>query len=587
MKIKLLLSVLVLGALSATAQEASDQYSKNGKAQVVKSSAQLIPDQNEKGKWGYVNPSGDLVVKYNYDSASGLINGFARVSKGEKIGYIDASGKEVLKPEYDEITTFTNGLARVQKGKAYGFINADMQFVIPCKFSAVGSVNDNGLVWVADGKKYGIYRNDGTAIIEPKYKTIGYYTHFEYTYPEENIKDYGYTQKSHYKHDPSYRFPKPYVLEPKPFSKLPVDALGYFYSSSNGFEKNAVVDPNGKELIKAGKYARAYYPFEEGLAPVYTKVRNFGQNDVNFLNINTGTLLLKDDPSSLWAFHDGVAMVKYCYDKKGKPTKDASPYTGEWFFIDTDGNKINTTPYTEIFARNSDVYVVRVAKLNTSDNTWESTYGMADKNGHEVLAPTYHSIMAGADGLFGASVDNDKYGYLNNKGQWVIEPKYDFVNVGQFGLLPVTNNELWGYVNRQGVEVVPTNWEGMRFPTAENAQYVWMKSNNGTFEAISTQTGSPAFKGGYLGVFNFDQHYPGVALVQNGDNKFGCINDKGEVVIPLKFANFDIVRAVYNEMQRNSCAFKQSIGHRVKLQLNSLNQSYRLKQTLDNNNWEY
>lgn len=195
----------------------------------------LIPDQNDKGKWGYVDATGQKVINYDYAEASAFVDGRAKVRKGDKWGYINQQGKEVikieyseirtwdgnyckvakggkvedglltsggkwgyinrngdaiLKCEYDEIGVFNDGIAYIKKGDKYGYIDTNYQIFIPCKYSAVGSFNAQGFCWVNEGGKfdksnikkviggkYGIYNRRGELIIKPNYKMIGTFTH--------------------------------------------------------------------------------------------------------------------------------------------------------------------------------------------------------------------------------------------------------------------------------------------------------------------------------------------------------------------------------------------------------------------------
>lgn len=189
-------------------------------------SQNLLPSQNKKGKWGFSDEKGEVVIKQNYDSVVAFVDGRAKVMKGDKWGYIGIDGKEVikiqysemynwddkgickvglggkvkdgvvsgakygyinrngdiiLKPEYDKIGEFEYGVAYVQKGNKYGFINDDYRMIIECKFTAVGTFNEQGLVWVADGAKdfkgdgnllggkWGVYNLKGEVVVPVKY----------------------------------------------------------------------------------------------------------------------------------------------------------------------------------------------------------------------------------------------------------------------------------------------------------------------------------------------------------------------------------------------------------------------------------
>lgn len=207
----------------------------------------LIPDKNEKGKWGYVDQSGSWVIKPKFEYAGQFENGRAKVGKDGKFGYIDYSGKEVikidfteiglwedgkckvakggdrdddgnlkdqkygyinvrgeelLKCEYDEIGFFNKfGLAYVRKDDKYGYIrSSDYSFAIPCEFSAVGTFNDSGFCWVAKGGSFskddpseiigcsvGIYNSSGNVVVPVKFGSLGYW--------EEKTKRHGIIER--------------------------------------------------------------------------------------------------------------------------------------------------------------------------------------------------------------------------------------------------------------------------------------------------------------------------------------------------------------------------------------------------------
>lgn len=193
--------------------------------------AELMPDQNEKGKYGYLNDDGSVAIKYAYDDATAFVDGRAKVRKGNKWGYIDETGLEVIKikyseigewkngvakvavggktedgdltgakwgfidkngidvikPEYERIGRFEDGMALIEKGGKYGYMNDSYRIVIPCKYFSVGSFDANGHVWVNEGGsidkntgavkdgKFGVFDRTGKAIVPVQYKLIGKY----------------------------------------------------------------------------------------------------------------------------------------------------------------------------------------------------------------------------------------------------------------------------------------------------------------------------------------------------------------------------------------------------------------------------
>ena len=49
----------------------------------------------QSGHWGFVNPSGKMVINPQFDEAASFTNTLAQVKVGGRTGYIDASGKYV------------------------------------------------------------------------------------------------------------------------------------------------------------------------------------------------------------------------------------------------------------------------------------------------------------------------------------------------------------------------------------------------------------------------------------------------------------------------------------------------------------
>ncbi len=68
------------------------------------------------GKWGYVDPSGRLVIAPRFDQASDFFTDLTSVRVGDKWGFIDRSGRMVIAPRFDEASPFLRGAAHVRSG---------------------------------------------------------------------------------------------------------------------------------------------------------------------------------------------------------------------------------------------------------------------------------------------------------------------------------------------------------------------------------------------------------------------------------------------------------------------------------------
>ncbi|HLW40320.1 MAG TPA: WG repeat-containing protein, partial [Brumimicrobium sp.] len=54
---------------------------------------------------------------------------------------------------------------------------------------------------------------------------------------------------------------------------------------------------------------------------------------------------------------------------------------------------------------------------------------------------------------------NKKWGYIDVKGNWVVEPKYTNAEIfSEDGLAPVTEKKMYGFINTKGEEIVPQEY---------------------------------------------------------------------------------------------------------------------------------
>lgn len=145
--------------------------------------------EGEQKKWGYINRSGEMVIKFD-KPFGGMLYAFSEglaavpVSVGEgnnmetKYGFIDKQGSMVIEPKYDFAAKFTEGLAPVKVdtyGK-YSYINKQGETVIEDKFNIAHDFSE-GIAKVAVMEsglfKYGYINKQGEIIIEPKYSKAG------------------------------------------------------------------------------------------------------------------------------------------------------------------------------------------------------------------------------------------------------------------------------------------------------------------------------------------------------------------------------------------------------------------------------
>ncbi|PIU56445.1 MAG: hypothetical protein COS87_02150 [Chloroflexi bacterium CG07_land_8_20_14_0_80_45_17] len=101
----------------------------------------------QNGKWGYIDKSGHIIIKPQFDHASHFSEGLAVIKVSNKLGYIDITGKVVIAAQFDGADGFSEGLAAVNIGGKGGI----------------------GGRWLIEGGKWGFIDKTGKMIIKPQY----------------------------------------------------------------------------------------------------------------------------------------------------------------------------------------------------------------------------------------------------------------------------------------------------------------------------------------------------------------------------------------------------------------------------------
>lgn len=312
-------------------------------------------------KWGYINPAGEVIVKFQYEAAKPFDSGIAIVENESGWQYIDKAGKKLEMPASEKLYDFNDGIALIKDdmGKI-GAINPQGEIVIEPKYAAIKKFV-NGHARFKDGVLWGLIDKTGKIVVEPIYTEIGNYA------PEGIIAEKG--DKHGIIANGTFNEVKGAV---KLWKFQPGEELTYARKDGlMGF-----VNKSGEWVIKP-KFEKAR-AFSEGLAPVSTDGKKWGYCDP------TGKVVIAEQYRDADIFsEDGLAPVKISklwgfINKEGKMviadeyiiTAGFSTFTGEakgfiegiarvrkgkkWGYIDTEGNALNGTWYqnAELFTEN-------------------------------------------------------------------------------------------------------------------------------------------------------------------------------------------------------------------------------------------
>jgi hypothetical protein len=92
----------------------------------------------DRGKWGFIDPAGTLVIPPRFDRAGPFSEGLAAVQLGARHGYVDASGELVLEPAFAPggaiHRPFRNGRAAVKVKGGLGYVDRRGEIAVPGPF---------------------------------------------------------------------------------------------------------------------------------------------------------------------------------------------------------------------------------------------------------------------------------------------------------------------------------------------------------------------------------------------------------------------------------------------------------------------
>lgn len=204
-------------------------------------------------------------------------------------------------------------------------------------------------------------------------------------------------------------------------------------------------------------------------------------------------------------FHDGRVLVQ---NKKS------------WRFLNKKGKSIiskleNATPFSEKLAS------VKI------DGKW----GVINTKGNFVIEPNYEYIGEFHDGL-AKFMKDEKYGFIDKVGNVIIEPIYDEVGNFSEGLAYILQDEKYGFIDKNGKLIVKPKYnsvgefkEGMCW-VKEGKKVGYINKKGKLIIELKNEENT------FIGEnHSFSEEL--VAVQQDG--KFGYMNKKGEWVIEPQF----------------------------------------------------
>ncbi|MGE4282887.1 MAG: WG repeat-containing protein [Clostridia bacterium] len=207
------------------------------------------------------------------------------------------------------------------------------------------------------------------------------------------------------------------------------------------------------------------------------------------------------------------------------PASESSIKTSQWGYINVAGNFVIQPKFdrTEDFQKNG-LAIVTVGEYQ----------GVIDKDGQYVVEPKYGFINQYSEGL--AVVWNEEgYKVLNENGQVVFESPSHIQNFknGRAVISKQVSDEkyLYGYIDKNGEKVIELQYEHADSFVEDKAL---VKLDEGPFALIDSNGKVINQYDNFYHVNNLSEGL--MTFEEKEDSKTGYINEKGEVVIPARFS---------------------------------------------------
>lgn len=294
--------------------------------------------------------------------------------------------------------------------------------------------------------------------------------------------------------------------------------------------KHSFIDKTGKVIIDASKYDGAG-SFSNGLAYVFLidKKTNLSLN--GFID-KSGKEVIVPQPHNFGSFSEGLAKVEI---------------GGKWGFIDMTGRIVIKPAYDVVNEFSEDVAVAVIGKDillidRNGRKIWSQSMDVLSLNIYDYPGAKYsEGVVVASHG------EEQKYGFIDKSGRFVIKPKFSGAGPFSEGLARVgiveSEDEKLGFIDHHGQFVIPprlnTDWDFRRNSTdfSEGLASVTENLRPSVTEAekfvFIDKTGAIKI---FTDFFYAGSFREGLAVVYDAEkNKWGFIDKSGKIAIPVQY----------------------------------------------------
>ena len=400
-----------------------------------------------------------------------------------KYGLIDFEGKKITKPLYSSITAleFKEGMLLVSLNSKYGIININGKEVIPAKYDLIESdqysISENhnekaGFI-VANKKEnqyaYGYINSNAKKVLNTEYSEIKRIN---------NIQDDENTYLVVIKNGNAGLLKNDKTILKCEYEDIQFDSLNNLLIVSKQ-SKQGICKLNGEEVIPV-KFENIIIVGSSINAQIGNEVIVFDKNGKPFSDENLISIMKKNEYYITIDKNEKYGVLDSNTNKIIDNKYDYLEYINNDFFIaqsgdeteiiDSKENVILTPKYDVINAihgtdliqaivdKRVDILNMKMEKVVSMDNAQVSIkdgyikiYNDKDRKYFYYNGKEASSQEVIKNGKLFANKDENKWGFVNEKGQKIVENTYDFVTeFNKYGYAGIKKDGKWGVINQEG-----------------------------------------------------------------------------------------------------------------------------------------
>jgi hypothetical protein len=434
-------------------------------------------------------------------------NKVARAKIDGQWGLLNTQGEWIIPPKYEEVKVYLH-TAKARKGEDWSFFYFDengrsskVKRIVLIKDNATPSTSNTSMAtnigWFLARNLWGLRdMNSGNFLIDPKYQKVEVIPGTNVTLVWDKIK--GTEDRA-------------WAMVDHTSGKQLCDPL---------FEKVYTRDWFNNPLARviyagSGKYALLSL---KGQTTTFDNAAYIGPFNDSLARINLGGRME-------WSPVGGIDTIlsMSSRDRFTNEIKTSYQYCsgGKWGYIDRNGKWARPVEYQCALDFDGGLARIRV----------KDKWGAVDRNFNVVVQPRFDFIerLFAVDGrtIFAVGEDRTAYGFIDQKGEITIKPR--FQDVGQFseGLVKVREGDHWGFANRNGEVVIPP-----QFITVGDFHEGRARVRNNRAWGYIDTLGNSVTPQKYLRSGDFKE---GLAWVQT-EKFFGFIDPEGNMAIQPEYS---------------------------------------------------